>query len=75
MDWTHPLKANDLYHMSSPALEPTRNEEARLPKNTWRRNLEAKTKRMGHTWGQLERLTQDQDARRALVGGLCSSRK
>ena len=32
MDWTHPLKANDLYHTSSPDLEPTGKEKARPPK-------------------------------------------
>ena len=33
----------------------------------------AEIKRMGYTWGQLERLSQDRNAWRALVGGLCSS--
>ena len=40
------------------------------PSDTWRRNLEADSRRMGKTWGQLERLAQDRDARRRLVGGL-----
>ena len=38
------------------------------PGNTWRHNLVAETKRIGYIWGQLERLAQDQDAWRALVG-------
>ena len=32
MDWTHPPKASDLYHMPSPDLEPTGKEKAGLPK-------------------------------------------
>ena len=44
------------------------------PRNTWRRDLKAETKRSCYNWGQLERLAQDRDAWRALVGGLCSSR-
>ena len=41
------------------------------PRNTWRRDLEADTKELGLTWGRLERLAQDRDAWRTLVGGLC----
>ena len=44
------------------------------PRSTWCRDLEAETTRVRYTWGQLERLAQDRDARRALVGGLCTSR-
>ena len=44
------------------------------PRNTWRRDLEAETKRSCCSWGQLERLAQDRDAWRALVGGLGSNR-
>ena len=44
------------------------------PRNTWRRDLEADTKRMGHSWGQLESLAQDRDAWRTLVSGLCPTR-
>ncbi|KAH3842973.1 hypothetical protein DPMN_116479 [Dreissena polymorpha] len=40
------------------------------PRNTWRRDLDADAKQMGQTWGQLERLAQNQDAWRKLVGGL-----
>ena len=32
MDWTHPLKTNNLYHTSSLDLEPTVKEKARPPK-------------------------------------------
>ena len=39
------------------------------PRNTWCRDLEAETKIMNYTWEQLERLAQDWDAWRALVGG------
>ena len=41
------------------------------PRNTWRRDLEADTKELSLTWGRLERLAQDRDAWRTLVGGLC----
>ena len=41
------------------------------PRNTWRRDVEADTKEFGLTWGKLERLAQDRDAWRSLVGGLC----
>ncbi|KAK3795190.1 hypothetical protein RRG08_056253 [Elysia crispata] len=44
------------------------------PRNTWRRDLEADTKRLGHTWKQLESLAGDRDAWRTLVGGLCPTR-
>ena len=43
------------------------------PKNTWRRDLDTDAKKMGYTWGQLERLAQDRDGWRKLVGGLCPS--
>ena len=44
------------------------------PRNSWRRDLEAEMKKIGHSWGQLERLAQDRDDWRALVGGLCPER-
>ncbi|KAK3701951.1 hypothetical protein RRG08_017842 [Elysia crispata] len=44
------------------------------PTNTWRRDLEADTRRLGHTWKQLESLAGDRDAWRTLVGGLCPTR-
>ncbi len=44
------------------------------PRNTWRRDLDADCKKAGYTWGQLERLAQDRDAWRTLVGGLCPRR-
>ena len=72
MDWTHPPKPNDLYHTYIPDLKPTGKEKARPSENTCCHNLEAERKRLGYTWGQCERLAQDQDAWRALVGGLCS---
>jgi hypothetical protein len=37
-----------------------------------RRDLEADTKRMGYTWGQLVRVAQDTDTWKTLVDGLCS---
>ena len=44
------------------------------PRNTWRRDLEADARNMGHTWGQLEVLAQDRDAWRTLVDGLSPRR-
>ncbi|KAK7107318.1 hypothetical protein V1264_015265 [Littorina saxatilis] len=40
------------------------------PRNTWRRDLDADAKHMGKTWGMLERLAQNRDAWRELIGGL-----
>lgn len=39
------------------------------PRNTWRRDLEADTTKMGYTWNQLERMAQDRGLWRAVVGG------
>ncbi|XP_071094863.1 uncharacterized protein [Haliotis cracherodii] len=44
------------------------------PKNTWRQDLEADSKKMGHTWKQLERAAQDRGLWRTVVGGLFSGR-
>ncbi|XP_073668552.1 uncharacterized protein [Paramisgurnus dabryanus] len=44
------------------------------PRITWRRELEADTKKSGHNWGQLERLAKDRDAWRDFVCGLCLRR-
>lgn len=44
------------------------------PRNTWRRDLEADVKQTGKTWGQLEKLAQNRDDWRELVGGLCPRR-
>ncbi|BFZ10456.1 hypothetical protein BsWGS_13495 [Bradybaena similaris] len=37
------------------------------PRNTWRRDLEADTTRMGYTWSQLERMAQDRGMWRAAI--------
>ena len=42
--------------------------------DTWHRDLEAETKRMGYTWGQLAKLAQDQDAWRTLAGCLAGAK-
>nr|KAG5689204.1 hypothetical protein BaRGS_014860 [Batillaria attramentaria] len=44
------------------------------PRNTWRRDLEADTKKMGYTWRQLETMAQDRGLWRTVVGGLYPSR-
>lgn len=43
------------------------------PRNTWRRDLDNDCERMGLSWGQLERLAQERDDWRELVGGLYPS--
>jgi len=44
------------------------------PRNSWRRDLEADMRRNGYTWGELQRLAQDRDDWRVLIGGLCPRR-
>ena len=44
------------------------------PRNTWRRDFEADTAKMGYTWNQLERMAQDRRLWRSLVGGPYPSR-
>ena len=39
------------------------------PRNTWRRDLEADTAKLGYTWSQLERMAQDRELWRSVVGG------
>ena len=52
---------------------PQGKREKGRPRNTWRRDLEADTKKMGYTWGQLVRVAQDRDTWKTLVDGrLCS---
>ena len=40
------------------------------PRNSWRRDLETETKKIGHSWKELEKLAQDRGRWRAAVGGL-----
>ena len=44
------------------------------PKNTWRRDLQADTKRLGGTWSQIEKNASDRELWRSLVDGLYPSR-
>jgi len=44
------------------------------PRNTWRRDFEADTAKMGYTWNQLERMAQDRRLWRSLFGGPYPSR-
>ena len=39
------------------------------PRNTWRRNLQADTTKMGYTWNQLEKMAQDRGLWKSVVGG------
>ena len=44
------------------------------PRNLWHRDQEADMRRNGYTWGELQRLAQDCDDWRVLIGGLCPRR-
>ena len=44
------------------------------PRNTWRRDLQADTRKMGYTWNQLEKMAQDRGLWRSVVDGLCPKR-
>ena len=44
------------------------------PRNSWRRDLKADMGRNGYTWGELQRVAQDRDDWRVLIGGLCPRR-
>ncbi|KAH3828889.1 hypothetical protein DPMN_130874 [Dreissena polymorpha] len=50
----------------SPTWNPHGKRKRGRPRNTWRHHLCANAKQMGQTW---ERLTQNRDAWRKLVGG------
>ncbi|BFZ24226.1 hypothetical protein BsWGS_27265 [Bradybaena similaris] len=39
------------------------------PRNTWRRDLEADTTKIGYTWSELERMAQDRGMWRTVVSG------
>ena len=62
-------KTNQTKPSNQPNKKKTKKPNPQNP--TWCLHLEAETKRMGYTWGQLERLAHDGDAWRALGGGLC----
>ena len=42
------------------------------PRNTWRRDLEKETAKMGLSWGEMCRLGENRDAFRSKICGLCS---
>ena len=44
------------------------------PRNTWRRDLEAEITKMGFSWNQIERMAQDRNGWRTVVGGPYSDR-
>jgi hypothetical protein len=50
---------------------PQRKRKRGRPRNTWSRDLEKDAKKTEHTWVQLERLAQDREGLRKLVGGQC----
>ena len=43
------------------------------PRNTWQRDVQARLREQGITWREMERVAQDRDRWRSLVGGLSSS--
>ena len=55
-------------------LNPQGKRKTGRPRNSWRRDLEADTRRNGYTWGELQWLSQDRDDWRVLIGGLCPRR-
>ncbi len=71
MDWTHSAKTNFKHHKTSADLESPRQTEERLPRNTWRWELEADTRQMECMWQELEKKAQQRDVRRDLVDGQC----
>ena len=53
----------------SPGTHKERHFKKRSTKNTWRRELEAVTRRMGYTGKQLQKITQDRGCWKTSVGG------
>jgi hypothetical protein len=45
------------------------------PEIPWQRSVDSEMREMSLSWGWLERLAQDKDAWRALVGGLCTCKR
>jgi hypothetical protein len=45
------------------------------PTITWQRSVESEMREMSPSWEQLERLAQDRNAWKALVGGLCTRKR
>ena len=54
-------------------LKHTNSKNSR-PKNSWRRDLEADTQQIGHTWKELETMAQDRRRWLTAVDGLCPPR-
>ena len=59
----HPIKQKKNTHKNQYTASPYTKIT-----HSWHHDLEAEAKRMGYTWGRLERLAQDRDAWGALVG-------
>ena len=74
MGWAHTEETRLQHHEAGPYLNPQGKRKRGRTRNTWRRDLEADTKRLGHTWKQLESLAGDRDAWRTLVGRLYPTR-
>ena len=72
MDQTHPEEADQQHHQAGIEMEPQGKRKRGRPRNTWRRDLEADTKKTGYSWGHLERTAQDRGLWRSVVRGLCS---
>ena len=58
----------------APTWNPQEKRKRGRRRNSWRSYLEADMRRNGYTWGELQRLAQDRDDWRVLIGGLCPRR-
>ena len=74
MDWLHSSQASRHITRQALTLNPDGKRKRGRPRNTWRRDLEVDVKETGYTWRQFERLTQDRNAWRSHIGGLCPIR-
>lgn len=70
LDPAHASETVTLHHQAGIVLESRRNAENEMLYNTWRRDLEADTTKIGYTWKQLKRMTRDKRMWRYVVGVL-----
>ena len=68
----HTLRRPESIARQSLTWNPQGKRKKGRPRNTWRRDLEKETARMGLSWGELCRLAEDRDAFRERISGLCS---
>ena len=68
----HTLRRPESIARQSLTWNPQGKRKKGRPRNTWRRDLEKETAKMGLSWGELCRLAEDRDAFRERISGLCS---